>query len=268
MASSISSKRHSVSGEAPPTRKAHPLLNWVRFRAGFTHPGRKTRMTTVEMPLAVTAPLHRPPAETAAVAWQETLFALSLGMGHDINNLLAGIVSLAEASRLQLAPEDPQHENLTLIRTRAMHAGELFRRLLQLQRPPSGKPALADLTKLVGGALELFRKTLPRGVTLGTALTPEALPVRVDAADFRRTLLSLLFHLSRAAGAAGRLHVETRGGDNVIMDVALDRARFALPEFVREFAGRHGGEAGLFPGARGLSVRISLPCADPDTDAA
>jgi signal transduction histidine kinase len=228
------------------------------------------------MPGAVTEPVHRSSTESAAshsreggaIAWQQAFFALSHAVGHDINNLLAGVVSLAEAGRMQLAPEDPQHESLALIRARALRAGELFGRLLQLQRAPSGKPALADLHQLVEDALELLRKILPRAVTLEAELSGGPLPVRVDAVEFRRVFVGWLAQLARAMPGGGALRVEIRAGAGAGVVVAADPARPAVPEYARAFMESYGGLIRVLPAARGLCALVSLPAADPDADPA
>jgi signal transduction histidine kinase len=145
----------------------------------------------------------------AAAAWKETLGLVTLGLAHDFNNMLAGILGLSESFLSQVRPEHPFHEGLTLVKRNTQQAAQLIERISQLHRGKTGSRSYRDLNDLVKDDLELLRKILPKAVDLATVIGPTPLPLYVDAVEFQQVLINLALNAAEAMPERGRLTLRT-----------------------------------------------------------
>ena len=145
----------------------------------------------------------------ATAAWKETLGLLTLGLAHDFNNVLAGILALSESFLSQIQPDHPFHEGLVLVKRNSQQAAQLVQRIAQLHRGKTGTRAYHHLNDVVREGVELLRKVIPRRVELQAHLDSAALPLYVDAVELQQVLINLALNSSEAMPAEGKITIHT-----------------------------------------------------------
>lgn len=145
----------------------------------------------------------------ASAAWKEALAVLTLGMAHDFTNVIAGIHSLSETYLAQMDAKDPFYEGLSLIKKNSLQASQLVQRMINLHLGQTGERNYHNLNDVATDLLELVRKILPRRIQLAGELANVALPVYVDAVEFRQVALNLILNASDAMPRGGKLTLRT-----------------------------------------------------------
>ncbi len=130
----------------------------------------------------------------------ESLGILAGGIAHDFNNLLCVMLGGADLALLDLAPEHPACESLTMIRDTAQRATELCRQLLAY----SGKGRFVveplDLSRLVDGMRHLLEVSISKRCSLNCRLGGNLPTVEADATQLRQVILNLVVNASEAIG--------------------------------------------------------------------
>jgi signal transduction histidine kinase len=145
----------------------------------------------------------------AAAAWKETLGLLTLGLAHDFNNVLAGILALSESFLSQIQPDHPFYEGLVLVKRNAQQAAQLVQRIAQLHRGKTGTRAYHNLNDIVKDGLDLLRKVIPKRIELEAHLDPASLPLYVDAVELQQVLINLALNSSEAMPERGKITIQT-----------------------------------------------------------
>jgi signal transduction histidine kinase len=140
-----------------------------------------------------------------SAAWKETLATLTMGLGHDLSNMLAGVLGLAENLHVQVPADHPFHEALGLIGRNAQEGCRLVKRIMQLHRDRADGKNYHDLNGLVSDVADLLQKLGPRGIKTGASLCPKQLPVYVDAFELRQVLVNLALNGYDAMRQGGEL---------------------------------------------------------------
>jgi signal transduction histidine kinase len=145
----------------------------------------------------------------SSAAWKETLAVVTMGLAHDFSNIMAGIHSLSETYLSQIEQEHPFREGLTLIRQHSMLASQLVQRIIQLHHGKTGERNYHSLNEIIRDVIDLAIKILSRRVQVELALSEEALPLYVDAVEFRQVILNLTLNASDAMPNGGKLVFRT-----------------------------------------------------------
>jgi two-component system, cell cycle sensor histidine kinase and response regulator CckA len=145
----------------------------------------------------------------AAASWHEGLSAITMGVVHDFNNALAGILPLSELLFSQTDSHHPFHEALGMIHQNSQSAAKLTRRLLRLHREQVGESRIEDLNPLVADLTELLGRFIPKRIDLSSELAPKQLPVQVDVVAFQRTVIYLAINAGEAIADRGKLVLKT-----------------------------------------------------------
>lgn len=145
----------------------------------------------------------------SAMAWKENFGVLTMGLAHDLSNIMAGILSLSETFQTDLAADHPFQEGLALIKRNAAQASQMVRRVRQLHEGKSGERSYHDLNELATDMAELMRKTVPRRILIQTLLAPGQLPVYLDAVEFRQALINLALNAVDAMPRGGQILFRT-----------------------------------------------------------
>lgn len=157
----------------------------------------------------------------------EAVGLLAAGVAHDLNNMLAGIVSTAELVQGRLTSEAARRD-LQAVLDQAMRASALVGQLLSFARQDVLAPADAPLAELVqsawpglealgGPGLELEPEPEPAAPEQPELEQRPALPgagaqagrarVRVDPVALERALQNLVLNARQAAGPGGRVRL-------------------------------------------------------------
>ncbi len=141
----------------------------------------------------------------SAAAWKETLSALTMGLAHELNNVLAGTLAPAELMLAQTGAQDPNRKTLEMIKQQILRASDVVKRMVDLHRSKAGVRGYLDLNQVVSELAELVGKILPRRIRIQTELAPGQLPVYLDAVELRQAVLSLALNAAEAMRDGGQL---------------------------------------------------------------
>ena len=150
-------------------------------------------------------------AERALKEAQEQLFEaqrlesvgrLAGGIAHDFNNLLTIVMGHASVLANTLRQPGTQ-ESVAQIKKAAARAADLTRQLLAFGRKQVLSPGVVDVREIVNGAERMLRSVVGERIALITKLSPEPLPVIVDAAQLEQVLVNLILNARDAMPQGG-----------------------------------------------------------------
>ncbi len=152
-----------------------------------------------------------PEVETrlAQAAWKEALSAVTMGVVHDFNNALTGILSLSEYFLMQVDAQHPFHEGLTLVRQNTHQAAQLAHRLLRLHHDKPGSREYRDLSQVASNLEDILRRTLSKRIELTCQWAATPLPVEVDVVALQRVIVYLAQNAAQGIPDRGKIHFET-----------------------------------------------------------
>jgi CheY-like chemotaxis protein len=176
--------------------------------------------------------------EIAQTRRVRALGEMASGIVHDFNNCLTTILGFTELSLGPLEEKDAHYEDLSTIRTAALDAAALVRRLQALSRPPRGgdEREIIDLREVVRA---MPRLALPRwsrraqceGIRFDIVVDAQPVPpVCVAVAEIRELLLNLLFNAVDAMPKGGQIVIGTRQVDGEIEITVKDEGVGMAPE--------------------------------------
>ena len=143
----------------------------------------------------------------------ETLGRLCVGVAHDLNNMLAVIMTNLECLELELDEADKASavvsDCLDDLKTATDHAAKLTPRLLAFGRPDERHMMSVDLSALCSDLLPVLRRSLPRNIDVQADIKP-GLGVRGIAADLQQVLMNLCINARDAMKNGGTLRIEAR----------------------------------------------------------
>lgn len=145
----------------------------------------------------------------SSASWKETLATITMGLAHDFNNIMAGILSLSETLLSRTEAGHPSRESLSLIRDGSLNASQLTRRIANLHKGKMGECHYHDLNEIVRETKELVGKVLPRRIRVDVQLEAQPLPLYVDAVEFRQVILNMALNAAEAMPQRGSLVLRT-----------------------------------------------------------
>jgi PAS domain S-box-containing protein len=135
----------------------------------------------------------------------EAIGTLAGGVAHDMNNILAAILGLAEILR------DGVRSDLQVDLDQVVQAAErgssLTRNLLGFSRRGKYRKEELALADVVTGAATLLSRTLPKGIQIVTR-TSGVPRVEGDGAQLSQAVINLCLNASDAMSGSGRLRIE------------------------------------------------------------
>ncbi|MEA2975574.1 MAG: hypothetical protein QOF19_1094 [Alphaproteobacteria bacterium] len=147
----------------------------------------------------------------------EAVGQLTGGIAHDFNNLLTVIVGNLEMAARAL--NEGNHDKLPRLiegaRLGATRGATLTQRLLAFSRRQPLQPQPADLSKLVAGMVELFRRSVGESIRVETKLAETLWAAKVDPNQLESALLNLVINSRDAMPEGGDIAIETA---NVYLD--------------------------------------------------
>lgn len=144
---------------------------------------------------------------------------LAGGVAHDFNNLLTVIGGNVELLEDDLPTGDPLQDDLAQISKATTRATSLTKRLLSFSRSERRGTEVRDVNVDILELKKLLMPLIGEDVILGTSLTEEPLPVRIDPSELEQILLNLVLNSRDAMPHGGTLTIKTEravvGGSGV-----------------------------------------------------
>jgi PAS domain S-box-containing protein len=154
--------------------------------------------------------LEQTRAELAQSQKMEALGQLTGGIAHDFNNLLTVIGSALDMMRRRQQDADPEMTRFIGAAARGVdRAASLTRRLLAFARRQPLDPRPLDVNDLVGGVIDMARRSVGEKVTMAANLTGGLLWVSADASQLENAILNLVVNARDAMPGGGKLVLET-----------------------------------------------------------
>ncbi len=139
----------------------------------------------------------------------EAVGRLAGGIAHDFNNLLTVITSYSELLLGDLAPNDPNREDVEEVRKAAEGAASLTRQLLAFSRQQVLEPRVVQLNVVVDGLRKMLQRVIGEDVEFTTTLAPDLHAVRADVGQLEQVLMNLAVNARDAMPTGGKLTIET-----------------------------------------------------------
>jgi two-component system, cell cycle sensor histidine kinase and response regulator CckA len=155
----------------------------------------------------------------------EAVGHLAGGVAHDINNLLAVVLSFASLASAQLPEGSATHTDLSEIRGAAERASTLTKQLLSLSRKAPAAPKPLQLNELLTRVEKVLRRLVDEQLTIELNLDPELDQVMADATQVERLLVQLVSEARHGSPPGSRLSIETR---NVALELEHGKERHVM----------------------------------------
>jgi signal transduction histidine kinase len=222
----------------------------------------------------------------APPAWVE-------GIAHDVQNLLAAIISIADCAEAEMEEGEPVSMEgvIPRIGTLATNAAEILSELLSGSKGTDAPLVRTSLKEIVEGMMGLLRISVPGNITLRTDLAAGHSTIAANMTQMRRVILNLVMNAAEAIGdadgtiqiaASGVTEPDDRWGDYVRLEISdtgdgipedavsrvFERSCSAKGAghglglaVVRSLVRAHGGTIKLVPSAgRFTKFQVILPC--------
>jgi PAS domain S-box-containing protein len=141
----------------------------------------------------------------------EAVGQLTGGIAHDFNNLLTIVLGNLEMAARAIKEGKPERlaRLIDAARLGASRGATLTQRLLAFSRRQPLQPQLVDLSSLVGGMMELFKRSVGESVTLEANLKHGLWRTKVDPNQLESSLLNLVINSRDAMVDGGTIKIET-----------------------------------------------------------
>ncbi|MFT5865691.1 MAG: signal transduction histidine kinase/CheY-like chemotaxis protein [Gammaproteobacteria bacterium] len=138
----------------------------------------------------------------------ETIGALTGGVAHDFNNILAIILGNLELSQETDSPEDMRDLIENSIKA-TKRGADLTKSLLSFARRAPLKPARLNLNQTIQGTMTWATRVLPATIDIENALMADLWDVELDATSTENALINILLNARDAMPNGGKLTIET-----------------------------------------------------------
>ncbi|MDX1688355.1 MAG: GAF domain-containing protein [Candidatus Promineifilaceae bacterium] len=140
----------------------------------------------------------------------ESLGVMAGGVAHDFNNLLTGVLSESHLAARKLPARHDAQKHIDRIVAVAERATDLTGQLLTYSGRDRLETALQNVNQLVTENLSLLEMSVPRSVTIQTALAADLPNVEADPGQMQQVVMNLIMNAAEAyQGRPGTVHVET-----------------------------------------------------------
>ncbi|WP_419760321.1 two-component system VirA-like sensor kinase [Acidisoma sp.] len=142
----------------------------------------------------------------------ETVGALTSGVAHNFNNVIAAILGHTEMQEAEVQAETRLGRHVQGVRQAAERARDLVEQILHFGRRKEPSERRISLSLLLAETEMQLKAALPQSIQLVLDSVPDHAVVRGDPAQLQQIIMNLCNNASQAMGGAGviRLHVAIR----------------------------------------------------------
>ena len=141
----------------------------------------------------------------------EATATLAAGVAHDVNNMMAAVLSNAEVIREELPIGGETREMIDGIREAASRTADLAQQLMAYARGGRHWPRPVDLNPVIERTIEIHRHSWPRGIEVKLDLEPTLPSILADASQMSQIVMNLCTNAVEAMPGRGHLSIATRG---------------------------------------------------------
>ncbi|MDA3897465.1 MAG: GAF domain-containing protein [Desulfobacteraceae bacterium] len=162
----------------------------------------------------------------------ESVGRLAGGVAHDYNNALSAIIGFTEMAMTDLAPNDPNRENLDEVLKAAKRATEITRQLLAFARKQTIAPKVLDVNERVESMFNMLQRLIGEDIDLAWLPGKMLWPVKMDPSQVDQILINLCVNARDAIDGVGKVTIETT---EITFDTTYcdDHAGFVSGDFVQ-----------------------------------
>jgi two-component system, cell cycle sensor histidine kinase and response regulator CckA len=143
----------------------------------------------------------------------ELVGKLAGGVAHDFNNVLGAIIMATDFLLNAHKPTDPSFQDIMQIKQNANRAAALVRQLLAFSRRQTLRPEVVDLNESLSDLGMLLRRFLGEKIALNVVPSRDLYPVKIDIAQFERSIINLAANSRDAMSDGGRFTLRTSNLD-------------------------------------------------------
>jgi PAS domain S-box-containing protein len=144
----------------------------------------------------------------------DSIGTLASGIAHDLNNVLAPIMMVAQMLR-STAADDETARMVDTIATSAKRGADIVRQVLTFARGAEGDKVSLQLGHLVKETVKLMRETFPKTIDIAARVPSDLWTVNGDATQLDQLLLNLCVNARDAMPGGGRLEITA---ENAVLD--------------------------------------------------
>lgn len=133
----------------------------------------------------------------------ESLAVVVAGVAHDFNNLLTGVLANVFLARGKVAAGTDLSRHLDQVEQAGQRAAELSRQMLAYTGKGCRAIEVLDVSRVVRDSVAILEASVTGKVRIETALASDMPCVRVDPAQIRQVLMSLVLNAAAATGDDG-----------------------------------------------------------------
>ncbi|RMH81626.1 MAG: PAS domain S-box protein, partial [Calditrichaeota bacterium] len=149
----------------------------------------------------------------------ESIGSLAGGIAHDLNNVLAPILTAVQILQVRLTDEKSRRI-LQTIESNVTRGAEMVRQILTFARGVEGERVALQIDRLIGDLERMLRETFPRTIEIHSHFGENLWTVSGDATQLHQVLLNLCVNARDAMPRGGRL---TLMAENVYLDEQFAR---------------------------------------------
>lgn len=129
----------------------------------------------------------------------EALGTMAGGLAHELNNILAPVLSLAKVALDDFPPGSATRTDLEMVVTASQRARDLVRQILAFGRQQPLERQIVDLATAIRPAVQMMRATLPASIEIVETMESAA-PVFADQVQLQQVVVNLIANASEAIG--------------------------------------------------------------------
>ncbi len=151
----------------------------------------------------------------------ESLGILASGMAHDLNNILAAILTIAQLLQLKLPNVDaPTQRLLKMQETNVKRGAALVKQMLSFARRAESKRTTLQIKHLLLEIRQIANQTFPKSIEVYTNIEPDLWAVCADATQLHQVLMNLCVNARDALPDGGTLKISA---ENFLIDENYSR---------------------------------------------